>query len=171
MVFAGINLLKTILRNIYPTEYAESVLHYSEEYGIDPYLVFAVIKAESGFDPDARSRKNALGLMQITEKTALWGAEETGMKGFVADDLFVPDINIKLGCWYLDRLMEEFDGYTELVVAAYNGGSGNVKKWLNDSALSKSGKKLDRIPFGETDRYVKKVGRYVKIYRKLYTFD
>ena len=72
-----------------------------------------------------------------------------------------------IGCWYLNRLYKEF-GNTDLVIAAYNGGSGNVSKWLADEKYSQDGKKLHIIPFDETDKYVKKVNRNYEQYNKIY---
>jgi len=158
----------TVLKLVYPMKHKEFVFRYSKDYNIDPLLVFSIIKAESGFDKDAVSYRNAMGLMQITEETAVWGASEIGIENFSVRDLFDPEINIKIGCWYLNRLMKEFDNDLDLIIAAYNGGSGNVKKWLKDSRYSSSPNKLDIIPFRETERYLKKVKNNYYIYKKLY---
>jgi len=158
----------TVIKRIYPLKYQQFVFNHAQENGINPYLVFAVIKAESSFDPHAKSDKNAMGLMQITEKTAMWGAEIVGIKGFSLDDLYDPETNIKIGCWYIKQLMKEFDDDTNLVLAAYNGGSGNVNEWLRNDNYSKTGKELDVIPFRETDMFVKKVKNYIQVYIKLY---
>ena len=83
-------------------------------------------------------------------------------------DIFDPKTNIKIGCWYLNKLYKEF-GRLDLVIAAYNGGSGNVNKWLSDYSYSKDGKSLDLIPFEETSMYVKKVTKNYKMYNKLYS--
>jgi soluble lytic murein transglycosylase len=161
----------TVLKMIYPLKYKEYVFEYSIKSGIDPYLVFAVIKAESGFDPNARSNKAAMGLMQITEQTGTWGAHTLKMGRFKTDDLYNPEINIRLGCWYLKQLMKEFNNNTDLVITAYNGGSGNVKEWLNDKELSHSGEYLDKIPFKETERFLDRVKNYHSMYRRLYEKD
>lgn len=158
----------SLLRKIYPVKYMEEVSRYSIEYRLDPYLVLAVINAESGFNPLARSHKDAMGLMQLTEKTANWGASEIGLRDFKIADLYEPETNIRLGCWYIRNLLNEFNQDVDLAIAAYNGGSGNVKKWLSDKNYSKSGESLDRIPFRETEEFVKKVKRYRELYEKLY---
>jgi soluble lytic murein transglycosylase len=157
-----------LLRRLYPVKYTEEVSMYSIEYGLDPYLILAVINAESGFDPMARSHKDAMGLMQLTEKTAKWGASEIGLRDFRIEDLYEPNTNIRLGCWYMKNLLNEFNQDVDLAIAAYNGGSGNVKKWLEDKNYSSSGKSLDRIPFRETEEFVRKVKRYRELYKKLY---
>ena len=155
---------------IYPVKYRDLVQHYSKEYNIDPYLVLAIIKVESNFKPKAVSPKNARGLMQISEKTGNWGADELQLADYVKDELFDPEVNIYIGCWYLSVLYGEF-GDTDLVLAAYNGGSGNVAQWLKDTSLSSTGKSLDRIPFTETEQYLKKVKSSFGIYKKLYEYE
>lgn len=154
-------------RVLYPLKYRELVKKYSEHYNLDPFLVLAVIKAESSFRNTAVSHKNARGLMQITENTGKWSAEKIGMESFTADMLFDPEININIGCWYLSRLYDQF-GDTDLVLAAYNAGSGNVSRWLEDRELSPSGRTLDKIPYKETEKYLKKVRNSYLIYKKLY---
>ena len=146
--------------------YKDYIIQYSMEYGLDPYLVMAIIKAESKFDKDAISPKGAMGLMQMTESTAEWVAESTGVEDFEANDLYDPETNIKMGCWYINKLREEF-GNTELVLAAYNAGPGNVEEWLKDSDISKDGQNLDNIPYEETDNYIKRVLSNKEIYQNL----
>ncbi|HHV98103.1 MAG TPA: lytic transglycosylase domain-containing protein [Clostridiaceae bacterium] len=161
-------LINNIAKIIFPLKYTDLIVKYSNENKIDPYLVFAIIKAESGFDPNARSHKNAIGLMQITEKTGKWGAESLNIKDFKTSDLYDPEINIKIGCWYINTLLKEFNNNEDLAIAAYNGGSGNVNSWLKDSKYSSSGADLDKIPFKETERYLKRVKNYRAIYKKIY---
>jgi Soluble lytic murein transglycosylase and related regulatory proteins (some contain LysM/invasin domains) len=153
---------------MFPLKYKEYITEYSKKNKVDPYLVLAVIKVESNFDPDAVSRKNARGLMQISEKTGAWGAEKLKLESYNAESLFDPETNISLGCWYLNVLSKEFNGNQQLILAAYNGGSGNVNDWLKNEIYSSSGKSLDKIPFKETEIYVKKVQNYLLIYKKLY---
>jgi soluble lytic murein transglycosylase len=153
---------------VFPVKFKEYVIEYSEKNNIDPNLVFAIIKAESNFNPRAVSHKNARGLMQISEITGSWGAERVGIKNYNSEMLFDPEINIRIGCWYLGTLMNEYSGRVDLVIAAYNGGSGNVNRWLKDENYSSTGTSLDKIPFKETERYVKKVKNNYMIYKGLY---
>jgi soluble lytic murein transglycosylase len=155
-------------KRIFPLKYKEYVIKYSIQNKIDPYLVFAVIKAESSFKPEAKSKKDARGLMQITEGTGAWGAAELKLESYSVESLFDPEINIRIGCWYLSRLMEEFNNEIDLVIAAYNGGSGNVSQWLKNREYSTSGKALDKIPFSETHTFLKRVKLYYSIYKTLY---
>lgn len=137
---------------------------YSKEYGIDDSLVYSVIKVESKFNKKAVSKRNAKGLMQISEITQKWAQEELGLENI---DIFDPETNIKIGCWYLNKLFKEFNDL-DLVITAYNGGSGNVSKWLKNDAYSRDGNKLHEIPFEETKNYLEKVKENYRVYKALY---
>jgi soluble lytic murein transglycosylase len=172
MVILGLIVLAVLNINnlkeaVAPYGYSDYIMEYSEKYDLDPVLVAAVIKTESNFEADAVSSKNAYGLMQITQETAHWAAGKMGIDDFTTDRLMDPETNIMIGCWYLDNLDKEF-GSTDLVLAAYNAGRGNVQQWLDDPAHSSDGKTLTDIPFEETDNYIKKVKVYYKIYEFLY---
>lgn len=151
----------------YPLQYRDIIEENSDEYDIDVYLMMAMIKTESGFDKEAVSPAGAKGLMQLTESTAIWVAEKMGDIDFKVEDLYKPETNIKMGSWYMNYLKEKFDT-TELVLAAYNAGPGNVKQWLDDSTIAEDGADYDNIPFGETRNYIKKILHDVKIYEFLY---
>ncbi|KEI04248.1 lytic transglycosylase [Clostridium botulinum] len=170
LIITVINI-KPIGRILYPIKYKDYIMKYSEEYNLNPYLVSAVIKAESNFEKNAKSNKGAIGLMQLTPSTAKWAAKEMKVKNFKVDMLYNEEFNIKMGCWYIDNLKQEFNNNIKLVLAAYNGGRGNVKKWLNNKQNSKNGIDLNYIPFKETDKYVKKVDVSQKIFEFLYTND
>jgi soluble lytic murein transglycosylase len=165
---------KTLIGYFYPIKYNNIITKYSTEYNLDPYLIFAIINVESHYDPNAKSHKDAQGLMQITPTTGKWAAEKLNIKNFNLDMLYDPDTNIKIGCWFLDNLrneFHEFDSEVVLMLASYNGGSSNVKKWLKDKKYSQTGMTLDEIPFKETKCYVDKVLRNYKIYKWLYEID
>lgn len=154
----------------YPREYSEYVEKWAKEYGVPEYIVYSVIKAESNFDPDTVSSADAVGLMQIRAAESSNTFEYiAGMVGDKYDPSlhFDPNTNIKYGTYYLSYLYSRFDNWST-VFAAYNGGEGNVSKWLKDPTCSLDGKTLYRIPFTETRDYVKKVNGYCKAYRRLY---
>ncbi|MCI6277980.1 MAG: lytic transglycosylase domain-containing protein [Clostridium sp.] len=161
-------LAKVCITYLYPFKYKDIIMEESKKYDISPYFVASVIKAESGFNSDARSHKNAKGLMQLTEETAYDVANQMGIEGYDVSMLHEPEVNIAMGCWYLDDLNKEFNGDMDLVLAAYNAGRGNVQKWLKDNRYSSDGKTLSYIPFAETDKYVKKVKVNFDVYRFLY---
>ncbi len=154
VVFAACACIK--LR--FPLKYAENVKNNAARYNLDESLVFAVIKAESGFDKEKVSSKGAVGLMQIMPKTAEYVSKEffSGRKF----DLTNPGDNIELGCFYLAYLAEKFDNREE-ILAAYNAGEGNVKLWK--SRVKRSLAEED-IPFPETKKYVRKVIQFSKVY-------
>jgi soluble lytic murein transglycosylase len=161
--------IANIARIYFPLYYSAHIENYSQKYNLNPYLVAAVIKTESNFNPQAKSPKDAYGLMQITSSTGKWAAQEMKMDSFSVGQLTEPEYNIRMGCWYLDNLKKEFGGNMDLVIAAYNGGRGNVQKWLADDDHSKDGKNLYYIPFKETDKYVKRVKVYYNVYKVLYS--
>lgn len=147
--------------------YREYIMEASKEYNIAPSLIMAMINTESKFDKNATSGKGAMGLMQMTASTAVWVAKSMGMADFETDDLYDPETNIKMGSWYINSLREKFDT-TEVVLAAYNAGQGNVKEWLNNPDSSKDGHNLRNIPYDETSNYVKKVLYEEKMYQVIY---
>ena len=165
LAFTGIKF--GVKKYAFPYKHKEVIDKYSEEYNLDPLFVLSIIKAESKFDKSARSHKDAIGLMQITESTGKWIAGQMGIEDFSSDMLYDENINIKMGCWYLNNLYNEFQN-KDLVISAYNAGRGNVNKWLKDNNYSKDGKKIHYIPFPETKNYVDKVNIYYKIYKYLY---
>ncbi|MPQ44365.1 lytic transglycosylase domain-containing protein [Clostridium tarantellae] len=157
----------TLKEVVFPINYELYVKKYSKQYNLDPLFVLSVIKAESNFNANAQSRKDAMGLMQITKSTGSWIAENQGIIDFDTKLLLEPEVSIKFGTWYLNNLYEQF-GDWDLVIAAYNAGRGNVEKWLKDKTYSKDGENLNYIPFKETDKYVKKVNTYYNVYKYLY---
>lgn len=163
--------LKLIGRVIYPIKYTEYISKYSKINGIDPRLVASIIMVESKYDKYARSHKDARGLMQISPITGNWASQEIGIDDFDINLLYDPEINIKIGCWYINKLNKQFNYDINLVLAAYNAGSGNVTKWLNDEKYSSDGSTLENIPFKETREYIKKITKYYNIYKKIYEYD
>lgn len=157
----------TEIKRRLPVKYEAEVKKYSAQYKLDEYLVYAVICAESSFESDAQSQVGAKGLMQIMPQTAQWLKEKYKLEMSV-DNLFNPETNIHLGCLYLSYLNSRFDNDVSLVLAAYNGGEGNVRKWLKSTVYSPDGKTLTNIPYKETANYVKKVSTYYDLYKKIY---
>lgn len=158
----------SILKIFYPMPYSDLIFKYSDRADIDPFFLTAIMKAESSFNVDAVSPKDARGLLQIMPETGQWIAQQINLKPFHPDLLFDPETNIRLGAWYVASLEKEFDGNKIMVLAAYNGGSGNVRKWLEEKTISKSFEDIDKIPFPETKNFVKKVLRNYRIYTWLY---
>lgn len=151
----------------YRLDYPTQIKAYSREFGLDPYLVAAVIHCESGNRPVVVSPKGAVGLMQIMPDTGGWIAEKLGLANYDGAMLKDPEVNIRMGCWYLSYLTDRFGGVRSHALAAYNAGPGNLKKWLEDEAYSQDGV-LVNIPFDETSSYVQKVERAYEKYKNLY---
>lgn len=159
------------LTRVYPMEHAQLVNDAAAEYNLPPSLVFAVIHTESSFQEQALSPADAKGLMQLTDDTFRWALSRSGETGkYTPEDLYDPAINIHYGVYVLSLLGEQFE-YTETVLAAYNAGQGRVSSWLQDPALSADGKRLDSIPYPETETYVVRVLEAQKRYRTLYHID
>lgn len=154
-------------KQLYPVKYEDIVKAEAERYGIPESLVYGVIRTESGFDPDAQSHADAMGLMQMTEDTFQWMQDVLG-ESYETNMLFEPEINIKYGCALLRRLIDYF-GNTNTALSAYNAGIGNVSSWLENSDYSSDGETLERVPFEETENYVIKVNDAASVYRELYS--
>lgn len=161
LIFAGIKIFYSAL---YPTKYKELVEKYSEQNGLEPSLVFAVIRCESGFRQDAKSHKDAHGLMQITPDTLEWLVMVEG--GGEVPDIYDPEQNIKYGTELLRLHSEEFGSLREML-SAYHAGRGAVNEWLGNSEYSSDGKTLDVIPYDDTNDYVNKVIEVKRVYDML----
>ncbi len=155
-------------RFINPIHFKETVYHYSEVNKIDPLLVSAIIRVESKFNPQALSQKGAIGLMQIMPSTGEWAAEQMGIQEFESSLLHDPEMNIRIGTWYISSLQKEFEGDMFLVIAAYNGGRGKVKQWLEQEIWDGGEETISNIPFPETRQFVRKVVDNYRKYKKIY---
>ncbi len=151
----------------HPLKYSEFVEKYAAEYEIPETLLYAMIKCESSFDPKAKSSAGAVGLMQLMPRTFEDMARRQGEE-FDKNMMSDAETNIRYGAYYLHYLYNIFRDWN-LVLAAYNGGMGNVKKWMQSSEFY-DGTKLIKYPKGysETENYVKKVNETKKLYEKLY---
>lgn len=155
-------------RYTHPIKYEDLVGEYSRENGLDKFLVYAVIKTESGFDPNAVSNVGARGLMQIMEDTFDWVNYRMGDEDTRYLEMYVPETNIRYGCWLLGYLYKEF-GNVETAMAAYHAGRGQVNEWLADRSISADGVHLDEIPISDTAHYVRKIVRAMETYERLYS--
>jgi soluble lytic murein transglycosylase len=150
----------------YPRPYAEAVNAAAIEFGVDPLLIWAVMREESRYDPEALSWAGARGLMQIMPATQDWIAGELG-EDLAPGDAYNPQANVRMAAWYLDFLSGYFDGDLELMIAAYNGGAGSVDAWLDDPLVSDRDDLLRWIGFGETREYLSRVSLSYLIYQAL----
>ncbi len=165
----GIRWAHTLfLKRMYPCRYGPIVRREASESGLDPELVYAVIRAESNFDPDAKSRAGAIGLMQLTPATFEWLRRgEKSAAAYTDFDLYRPDVNVRYGCRFLSLLLKKYR-VRRTALCAYNAGMGNVNAWLKDPSLSSDGQNLETIPYAETRGYADAVEKNYRLYRKLY---
>mgnify|MGYP004613227969 CR=1 FL=1 len=159
-----------IKKTIYKKEYSEYVSKYSEKYGVDENLIYALIKAESNFNEKAHSTKDALGLMQLMESTAKDIVKKTDLEissNNIRESLLDSEININLGTKYLSILIEKYKNI-EIAITAYNAGIGTVDTWIEKGIIKADGTDIENIPYRETNNYVRKILRDYKIYQKMY---
>jgi soluble lytic murein transglycosylase len=142
----------------YPLRYDQIVTGHARNYDLDPALLAAVIYTESKFDADAMSSAGAIGLMQLLPETAKGIAVRTGGAAFVVGDLYVPELNVRYGSWYLRNLLDRY-GAERTALAAYHAGQGNVDRWRKQGL---------GIQFPETRSYVDKVERVKQVYMSAY---
>ena len=161
----------SFLKFAYPVKYSDLVIKYSTQYNVSKALIYAVIKNESSYNPQAKSSIGALGLMQLTPETFDWAMSKTPEhENYTKNDLFNADINIKYGTMVLSILLKEFKN-TQTSLAAYHAGRTNVKNWLLNSDYSNDGITLIHIPFVDTRGYVPKVIAAEKMYNELYKLE
>lgn len=156
---------KQIINNLYKKEYSEYVTKYAEMYDVEEDLIYALIKAESNFDPNAVSHQNAKGLMQLMESTAEDLAKKCKIE-LTDKNILEPEINIQLGTKYISILLDKYE-CVEVALAAYNAGSGNVDKWIEKGIIKSDGSDIENIPYKETNMYVRKIMRDYQFYMKL----
>jgi soluble lytic murein transglycosylase len=151
-----------------PLRHEDIIRQQASAKGVDPSLVAAIIYTESKFR-DQTSHAGARGLMQITPATARYIAKLSGGTAFEQGDLATPQINISYGVYYLRYLLQRYDDNKVLALAAYNGGEGNVDRWVAAAAMSERTFGVDQIPFQETRDYVGRVLDIQHAYRKKYS--
>ena len=157
-------------RNYYrfPLAFWTMIKQHAEERGIDPYLILALIRQESLFDPRARSSAAALGLMQLLPSTARRIAKQLGMSSPSPQALFEPEVNLTLGTQYLKDLLQRYSNNWFKAIAAYNAGESAVDRWEREIVTDDIEEFVERIPYSETRGYVKLVMRNHRIYKQLY---
>lgn len=170
LLFGPINIQNKILKIIYPIKYENFVENYSTKYEVDKNLIYAIIKAESNFNQQAVSNKEAKGLMQLMPQTAEDIAKKLDIevtKEEISKKLLEPEFNINLGTKYISNLLAKYSNI-ELALTAYNAGSGNVDTLVENGTLMADGSNIENIPYKETNNYVRKILRDYEIYKKLY---
>ena len=154
------------IRMYYPMRYQDEIEEYSEKRNLDPNLVRALILQESYYNPKARSRVGATGLMQLMPPTAKEHSRKLGIT-FAASRLENPKVNVQIGTYHLRMLIDMFRGNQYLAIASYNGGQGNVLKWRRAAPRKPMDEFIESIPFQETRNYVKRVTMLKSAYERL----
>ena len=158
-----------LARLMYPIQFKEDIRASASNYGVDPHLIAAIIRTETNYSTGQVSKKGALGLMQIMPDTADWIVKQADFTNITKDMLRNrPDVSIEVGAWYLQSLHKQFDQNQIAVIAAYNAGPGNVRKWLDSGRWDGRLDTADQIPYGETRHYVQRVIYYYNKYRDFY---
>jgi soluble lytic murein transglycosylase len=152
----------------WPTPFVDLFREVAESgVRVEPGLVYAVMREESGYRPEVVSISGARGLLQIMPETGERLAVRESLEAFSPDDLFIPSINIRLGSSYLEQLMTRFDGRRSAAIASYNAGPEAVSRWLAAGPFEDD-EWVEAIPYDQTREYVKRVLRSLHVYRALY---
>ena len=152
---------------LFPKPYWPDVKKFSSQNALDPYLVTSLIRQESEFNPNALSRKDAVGLMQLLPKVGKGVAKQQKIKHFSTQQLFTPGVNLQLGTRYFRIMVDKFGAF-EYALAAYNAGSDRVQDWLGQAKYRDPQEFVESIPFTETREYVQAILRNANVYRQLY---
>jgi len=155
-------------RLAFPLPYRKSLEEYCRAQSLDPYLMAALIRQESEFNPKAISPANARGLSQVMPATGRQLSRKLGIPRYRTAMLFTPDTNLKMGTYYLKQLSDELEGKWEATLASYNAGKSHVTKWMASANYREPAEFVESIPFNETRVYVQSVLRNAEVYRKLY---
>jgi soluble lytic murein transglycosylase len=152
----------------YPNAFHDVVERHCRDANIDPYLLQALIREESALDPRAFSWAGALGLSQLMLPTAQGIARTLNISGVTQESLLDPDLNLRLGSWYLGMLLKRFEGNKAEALAAYNAGATVVRLWRSSRTHQDLDAWIEEIPIAETRSYVKRVMRSYNTYKLLY---
>ena len=175
LALAGTLLFSTFRDKIehweYPQRFTEYVEYYAGKYGIDPMILYAFIRTESNFDPNADSDAGARGLMQITEVTFDWIKMKIAPKeSLTFDDLYDPETNIRFGSYFVSYCLDRYSGHLATAAAAYHSGVGTVDGLLGQEAYSTDGVTLDHYPYPQMRLYVKKITESYQHYSEIYKY-
>jgi len=157
-----------IYKLLYPFHFQDAIYKYSRKYNVDPFFVASMIREESKYNHTIISHAGARGLMQIMPATGKFLARKLKMQRFSTNMLFIPDVNIQIGTWYMRDLMKQFDNNHAFVAGAYNGGPGRMKRWMKELDSSDLDEFIEDIPIDETRWHIKKVLDSYYIYKELY---
>jgi soluble lytic murein transglycosylase len=152
----------------YPNAYRPLIEKHTKDAGIEPDLLQALMREESALDPKALSWAGAMGLTQLMPATAKATAQQLKIKRFRVENLYDPELNIRLGAHHLGELVKRFNGQTPFAVGSYNAGAGAVNRWRADRKGLPLDAWVEEVPIAETRGYIKRVLRSYNTYQLLY---
>jgi soluble lytic murein transglycosylase len=159
---------RLLLKTLYPTPYSDLVTTEARVRDIDPLVMYALMRQESQFVPNARSHADARGLTQVIPSTGLGIAQQLGETNYDVEDLYLPHVSVRFGTYYLASNMPNYERKLLPTLAAYNGGPGNAARWLDGSALRDPDLYLERVDIRETEDYLRIVYTNYGFYRLIY---
>jgi soluble lytic murein transglycosylase len=166
LALTGRVVLPGISAKLFPIHYSAEISQAAAKYDQDPYLIAAMVRTESDFDPLATSGSGAVGLMQLMPATAEWVAEQSGAWPEGESPVLTDPVDsLELGVWYIDYLGGLYGKGTLAALAAYNAGLGNVDDWIAEAGDAFD---VSDIPFQETRDYVERVERYKSLYERIH---
>jgi soluble lytic murein transglycosylase len=152
----------------FPLPYRQDLERYAKQNDLDVFLMAALIRQESEFDPKAVSRADARGLAQIMPATGRELSRRLKVPRFTVASLFQPATNLQLGTFYLKSLTNQTGGNVEAALAAYDAGLTRARAWLGWGEFREPAEFVETVPFSETRNYVQTVLRNADVYRRLY---
>lgn len=155
-------------RLIFPTPYHHLIIDKAGEHGLDPRLLYALIRQESLFNPYATSWVGARGLGQVMPATGQNIAQQLGIANFNSDDLYRPSVSIRFGAYYIAQQVAMMQGSIQAGLSAYNGGPGNAQRWAGGTVVADPDLFTEGIDYDETCNYVKRVYGYYRTYQQIY---
>jgi soluble lytic murein transglycosylase len=155
----------------FPLPYRAELERFAKANGLDPFLVAALIRQESEFNPKAVSRMNARGLTQILPGTGRELSRRLKVKTYATASLFVPAVNLQLGTFYLKSIVDNLGGRWEAALAAYNAGPSRAKAWSSWGEFREPAEFIETVPFSETRNYIQTVLRNADTYRRIYASE
>jgi len=155
----------------FPLPYRAELERFAKQNGLDPFLVAALIRQESEFNPKAVSRSNARGLTQILPGTGRELSRKLKVRAYATASLFLPAVNLQLGTFYLKTIADSLGGRWEAALAAYNAGPSRARSWSSWGEFREPAEFIETVPFSETRNYIQTVLRNADTYRRIYSSE
>jgi soluble lytic murein transglycosylase len=166
----SIDSAPVVLRRLaFPLAYVDLLSSEALSFDVDPLLLAALVRQESLFEPTATSWAGARGLGQVMPATGEGIARRLEMEEFAPEDLYRPSVSMQFAAFYLATQMSVFDDQILVALAAYNGGPGNARRWL-ETAGGDLDLFVETITLSESQRYLQRVFEGYEVYEQLYRY-